>query len=148
MLNRLKNLFAREAAPPRDDAPSDAVTVAALLVEAARADEHYTDTEKALIDRALHQEFGVSADRCAAVRAEAETLQAGAADLYRFTKKAKSLSAPAKIRLIESLWRVVLSDATRHSWEDTLIRRVAGLLYVSDVESGKARQRVEKEMKG
>ncbi len=123
-----------------------AVSIAALLVEAARADEDYTEVERALIERMLVDEFGVEAKDAPALREKSEARQEEAVDLYQFTRDAKSLSPEMKITLIESLWRIVLSDAKRHSWEDTLIRRVCGLLYVSDVDSGAARQRVQREL--
>ncbi len=146
MLDRLKKMFARPGAPA-DDADETTISVAALLVEAARADETYTEREQALIEAALVERFGVAPHRAREMRARGETLQANANDIYRFTKGAKSLAPADKVALLESLWRIVLSDADRHSWEDTLIRRVCGLLHVSDVESGHARQRVEKAMR-
>lgn len=130
----------------KKDEPADertlAVAVAALMVEAARADEAYTDAERALIDRLLTDGFGVAPAACAAVRAEAEGKAAAAADLYQFTRRAKELPAAGKSALMEALWRIVLSDGSRGAWEETLIRRVAGLLHIEDQESARARQRV------
>lgn len=142
----LKGFFGRKKAKPGESQSSIGLSVAALLVEAARADEHYADEEKALIERALVSHFGIAAADAAALREKAEAAQADAADLYRFTKDAKALSAGAKIALIESLWRIILSDNRKHSFEDALVRRVCGLIYVDDVESGAARQRVEREI--
>jgi uncharacterized tellurite resistance protein B-like protein len=147
MLKRFKELFRGVHLAAESDCATDvAVSIAALMVEAARADEDYTDKEKALIEQALADEFGVDAKEATAVREKAEARQAEAVDLYQFTRDAKSLSPEMKITLIESLWRIVLSDAKRHAWEETLIRRVCGLLYVSDVDSGAARQRVQQEL--
>lgn len=146
MLKRFKELFGGTAASESGDASDVAISVAALLVEAACADEEYTDKEKALIERMLVSDFGVKTSDAAAVRKKAEERQREAVDLYQFTRDAKSLSPDQKITLIESIWRIVLSDARRHSWEDTLVRRVCGLLYVSDVDSGAARQRVQREL--
>lgn len=142
MFDRLRRLFAAPARPAAedDDLP---LAVAALLVEAARADEQYEDRERALIDHALAARFELSPADAAALRARGEVAQAGAADLHRFTKIAKSMPADMKIGLVESLWRIVLSDAARDPHEDALIRRVCGLIYVSDPDSGAARRRVE-----
>jgi len=122
-----------------------AIAIAALLVEAAVADDHYAESEKALIDRVLEKEFSVAASDVAAVRAEAERQQKEAVDLYRFIRVAKALAPGDKIRLVEALWRIILSDGEKHSWEDMLVRRVCGLLHVEDVDSGLARQRVQGE---
>lgn len=144
MLKSRWNFFSRRAASPAAPAGDEVtLSVAALLVEAARADEAYTDEEKALIETALVGAFGVRAGDAAALRAKAEAAQQRASDLHRFTRIAKTLSSEKKAALMECLWRVVLSDGARDCWEDALMRRVCGLLYVSDVDSGLARRRVE-----
>ncbi len=146
-MNWLKRLFsggAREANEPGHD--ERVLAVAALLVEAAVADDHYSDAEKALIERLLVSEFGVDATAVGEIRAEAERRQKEAVDLYRFIRVAKSLPPADKLRLVETLWRVILSDGEKHSWEDMLVRRVCGLLHVEDVDSGLARQRVQNEI--
>jgi len=145
VLDRLKDLFAGKAAASTvDDAP---FAVAGLLVEAARSDDHYTMIERKLIDRALIREFGVAPENAAAIRVNAETAQADAADIFKFTRRAKNFTPEQKIALIEALWRVILSDGEKSDWEDALVRRVCGLIYVSDRDSGMARQRVEAELK-
>ena len=123
-----------------------AIAIAALLVEAAVADDHYAENERALIDRLLEKEFSVAAADVSSIRAEAERQQKEAVDLYRFIRIAKSLAPAEKVKLVESLWRIILSDNEKHSWEDMLVRRVCGLLHVDDVDSGLARQRVQKEI--
>jgi uncharacterized tellurite resistance protein B-like protein len=145
VLNRLIDLFAAKSAAPSavDDAP---FAVAGLLVEAARSDDHYTIIERKLIDRALIREFNVAPENAAAIRVRAETAQADAADIYKFTKTAKNFTPEQKIALVEALWRVILSDGHKSDWEDALVRRVCGLVYVSDRDSGLARQRVESEL--
>lgn len=139
-------LFARfkPAAPEKQSGDDDplALSVAALLVEAARMDEQYEASEVVIIDRALKAKFGLSDADAAALRANAETAQECATDIQRFTKIAKSMSADEKIGLVESLWEIVLSDGTRDAFEDTLMRRICGLIYVDDQDSGAARARV------
>lgn len=117
------------------------LAVAALLVEAARADQHYEDREKHLIDSFLWAHFGLDPLKAGALRAEAEAAQAVATDVHRFTRVAKGMAPDDKIRLVEGLWRIVLADNQRDAHEDALIRRVCGLIYVSDPDSGAARQR-------
>ncbi|MCB2097262.1 MAG: TerB family tellurite resistance protein [Parvularculaceae bacterium] len=143
MFDRLKKLFS--ASPASDEAENGrekAVSIAALLVEAALADETYAADERALIGKLLANEFGVEPADVASVLAEAETRQREAVDLYRFIKEVKALTPAEKITLIEALWRVVLSDGEKDAFEDMLVRRVCGLIHVSDVDSGLARQRV------
>lgn len=147
MLDRLKAMFAREKTPARETA-STPLAVAALLVEAARADENYTDAERSLIEAALAAQFSLDAAGARALREDAEAVQADALDIHRFTKVAKAMAAGEKLALLERLWTIVLSDGARDPHEDALIRRVCGLIYVSDPESAAARKRAEIVLKG
>lgn len=146
MFDKLLSLFKNDKAD--DEAPHTPATnlaVAAILVEAARADENYTADEQRIIDATLRDQFDVSDADAETLRAEAEEAQAAAVDLHKFTKVAKEMAEPDKIRLVETLWRIVLSDGARDQYEDALIRRLCGLIYVDDRASGEARQRVEAE---
>lgn len=146
-MNLLRRLFAGGSASAETPGVGDRVlAVAALLVEAARADDHYTVDERHLIERLLVADFDVKPERITEILAEAEKRQAKAVDLFGFIRHTKALSPAERIKLVESLWRVILSDGTKHSWEDMLVRRVCGLLHVEDVESGLARQRVQREL--
>lgn len=146
----LSRLSGKPDAPttPEDAANDLQRAVAALFVEAARADENYEAHEKTLIDKSLAAKFALSPEEAAALRAEGEAAQSAATDIQRFTRRAKELSREEKVALIEGLWEVVLSDGERDSFEDTLMRRICGLIYVDDRVSGEARQRVEAKLSG
>lgn len=116
--------------------------IAALLVEAARVDDHYDDREKAIIDKSLAATFELTADEASILRAAGETAQDGALDIQRFTRVAKQMNQEEKIAFAERLWEIILSDGTRDPFEDALMRRICGLIYLDDKESGAARARV------
>lgn len=119
------------------------VAIAALLVEAARSDDVYSDDERAMIDRVLAERFGLSGVEAAALRARGEAAQAEAVDLVRFTRAIKdAVPYDDRVGVIEALWRVILADDEIEHEESALVRRLAGLLYVSDPDAGLARQRV------
>ena len=74
--------------------------------------------------------------------AEAEQTAETSVDLYHFTRVAKDLLDEAgRIELLEAMWEVVYADGTLHEYEAQLMRRVSGLLFVEDRESGAARKR-------
>jgi len=125
-----------------DEADAVQIALAVLCVEAARADEDYEAREIAIIDRFLAKRFSLSSDAATALRTKAETTQSDALDIQRFTRIAKEMSQDDKIGFIEHLWEIVLSDGDRDPFEDTLIRRICGLIYVDDPDSGAARARV------
>ncbi len=147
MLDAFRKLFSGPDVAERKEAGEELmISIAALMVEAAVADEHYTADERALIGRLLVREFGVDESDTPAILAKGEARQKASVDLYRFIRDAKALSPAERVTLVESLWRVILSDGAKHSFEDMLVRRVCGLLHVGDVESGLARQRVQQEL--
>ena len=149
MFDKLMARFKKPAAAPAPGADDELhLAVAALLVEAACADEAYDAREKVIIDRTLAARFSLDAAAAAALRVRAETAQAGAVDIQRFTRVAKAMSGEEKIGLLESLWEIILSDDARDPFEDALMRRICGLIYVDDQESGSARTRVEARLKG
>lgn len=144
MLQRLVSLLSgADEATPEDREDAAHVAIAALLVEAARADGEYLDAEREMIDRVLAERFALSPADAAALRAQGEEAQAEAVDLVRFTRVIKdAIPIEDRIEVIEAVWRVVYADDHRDANEGNLIRRLAGLLYVPDRDAGLARQRV------
>ena len=120
------------------------LAMAALMVRVARADHDYAPEEVAVIDALLMHRYELNASETAALRAEAEELEANAPDTVRFTRLIKS-AVPYEDRnaIAESLWRIVLADDQRHHYEDSFLRLVVSLIGVSDRDSGLARQRAQ-----
>ena len=132
-------------APDRLPEPDARLALAALLVRAARTDGTYDSAEMERIDRILIERHKLSPFQAAALRAEAEDLEAQAPDTVRFTRALKAATAPEdRGALMEALWSVTLADGGRDAEEDRLMRLVANLLGLTDVESALARQRAEK----
>ncbi len=139
-LDRLKAAFGSEAEAA---GPSPEVAVAALLLEAARADDVVVEDEQRATERALELFLGVDAAGARALVDTAEKARADAADIVRFTRAAKTAyNAAGRERLIEAVWRVVLADDETTPDEDAYVRRLAGLLHVTDTARGAARHRV------
>lgn len=146
MLSELMNrLFATDPAPLPDADARLALT--ALLVRLARADGDYAADEIARIDQVTAARFGLSPFDAAALRTEAEALEADAPDTVRFTRAIKE-AVPYEDRtgVIEALWEVVLADGVRDHEEDALLRLVAPMLGVKDQDSARARHRVEERL--
>ena len=136
--------FKKEETQTEEDALPRAT--AALLIEAARADEDYSEAERAVIDRVLMRRFDLPERDAQALRALAEADQDAANDLYKFSSVVRdALPREEKQALIEDMWRVVLTDDERDPFEEQVIRRLVGLLHLEDTESTAARRRVEAE---
>ena len=148
MINRIKALFAdkdHSFSPEADHHSHDELQLAAatLLVEAATLDGHYGETEQAAIDKLLREKFALRDEEARSLHDLAVTEQSEANQLLGFTRAIKDhYSLEERIELIEMIWEVVYADGELHDYEANLLRRLGGLLYVSDRERGDARKRV------
>ena len=138
----LKRLTQPEPAPLPD--PDARLALTALLVRVARADHNYEHSEKVNIDQISRRRYGMSAEAAEPLRSEAETLESEAPDTVRFTRAIKDVVPyEDRVGVIEAMWEVALADGVRDDDESTLLRLVANLLGVTDVDSATARQRVQ-----
>jgi uncharacterized tellurite resistance protein B-like protein len=135
-----------ESAPAGTD-DDLAAAAAAILVETAMLDGEFDDQERSVIHAILVERFGLSdADAQAAIDTVADkAIQPNA--LYAASQVIKArFSEEQRIDMLQMLWRVAYADGTLHDYEANLVRRVAGLLYVPDRDSGKARKRALAEL--
>lgn len=140
MIDRLFSLFAPEAAAQPLD---DRIAIAGLLVRIARTDGDYSAEEVARIDRILSKRYDLTPAQTTALRQEAEVFEKSAPDTVRFTRVIKdSVPHDEREAVIEALWQVVLADGERNTYEDTLMRLLANLLGITDIDSARCRQRV------
>ena len=137
----LKRLTQPDPAPMVN---SDArLALTALLVRVARSDGNYAPAEIDRIDRITAARYGLSPFEATKLRGEAEVLETEAPDTVRFTRAIKD-AVPYEDRLavVEALWQVALADGARAEEEDALLRLLAHLLGVNDLDSALARQKV------
>jgi uncharacterized tellurite resistance protein B-like protein len=129
---------------PTETAPDRArLAVAALLLEAARLDEHFTEDERSLIGRLLSERFQLGPWEIGRLMDAATTAADGSTDLYHFTREiVENFGPEERIGIIEMLWEVAYANGALAPEEDMLIRRVAGLIHVEDQARGAARLRV------
>jgi uncharacterized tellurite resistance protein B-like protein len=125
------------------------LAAAALLVECAHIDDELDPRERAVIDRILERRFKLSAAAARQLVTAAEQANERSTQLFRFTAVINDrFSLEQRIELMEMLWEVVHADGVVDALEDTLLRRIGGLLYVPDRERGAARQRVLQRREG
>ncbi len=146
MLQSLKNIFSNNNSEEEDNTDIDILT--GLMIEAANSDGKITQDELDKISFSLINVFKEDSKYVEDSIIKAINDKDNSRSLYFYTSKLnKSLSNEKKILLIEVLWEVILSDNKIHDFESNLIRRLAGLLYISDVECGNAKIRVGKKLK-
>ncbi|MBL9064570.1 TerB family tellurite resistance protein [Tabrizicola sp.] len=133
-------------APHRLPEPDARLALAALLVRVARSDGLYAAEEVERIDRVLAHRHGLDPFAAAKLRSEAEDLEREAPDTVRFTRALKdAVALEDRADLMTALWSVALADGLREAHEDRLMRLVANLLGLTDVDSALARQKAERE---
>ena len=149
MLKSLKNLFASDDINNDQNKEKDIDILSGLMIEAANTDGVITQEELNKISTSLINIFKEDSKNVEDSLSKAYKNKDNSKSLYFYTSKLnKSFSEEKKIMLIEVLWEVILSDDEIHDFETNLIRRLAGLLYITDVECGNAKiratQKVEK----
>ncbi|HUD51954.1 MAG TPA: TerB family tellurite resistance protein [Parvibaculum sp.] len=143
MLDRIKAFLSAPQSDERRRFDDLEIAVAALLVRAATTDAEFGREEREAIRRIVAETFSLSPVDIDRLIAVAEGEEAETMDLFRWAQAIKrAYDEDKRIALIEKMWEVVYADGVLDDFEANLLRRVAGLIYVPDRESGQARQRV------
>tara|TARA_X000001036_G_scaffold396088_1_gene397462 strand:+ start:271 stop:663 length:393 start_codon:yes stop_codon:yes gene_type:complete len=119
------------------------IGVAALLIHAAKIDEIYSDKEKKIILSFIQNNLE-DATLVEKVMKESEKLEENSNQLLNYTKIIKDSPLKTKSEIIEQLWKILISDNNIDLYESNLMRRICGLIYFSDKESGEIKMRLIK----
>ena len=145
MYQSLKNIFASDQIMNAETENTEIDILSGLMIEAANSDGEVTQEELNKISHSLINVFKEDPKAVEVSLTKAFENKDNSNSLYYYTSKLnKSYSNENKIKLIEVLWEIILADDEIHDFETNLIRRLAGLLYVSDVECGNAKIRAGK----
>ena len=133
-----KKIFNREKTKEN----SKEILTAALLIHSAKIDENYSNHEKEIIKKALINLNIAKTDDVENIIKQAEKKEKESNQLVGFTQEIKKSPMEFRLKIIEILWKIVYSDSTSDIYESNLIRRVCGLLYISDKDSGMIKLKV------
>ena len=125
----------------KTDTNLESINIACLLIHAAKIDENYTSEEKEIIKKTVKKLYP-DLDNLDEVISKAEQKENDSNHIQEFTKEVKSLSLENKIIIVETLWRIILSDGKSDIYENNLMRRLAGLLYLDDKIVGETKAKV------
>jgi len=123
------------------------VLITALLIHAAKIDDNYTDVEKKIIKKALISLNTVTSSEAEELLKKGEKIEQESNQIVAFTREIKKNSMEFRLKIIEILWKIVYSDGSSDSYESNLIRRVCGLLYISDRDSGMIKLKIKNSLK-
>ena len=117
--------------------------IIALLIHAAKIDENYTENEKEIVRKVIMDLNKVNADEANELLKLAEKKEEESNQIIEFTKEIKKYSIEFKLKIVEIIWKIVYSDGTSDDYESNLIRRICGLLYISDKDNGIIKAKVK-----
>jgi len=120
--------------------------IAALLIHAAKIDENYEDKEKEIIKKTLI-ELGAASSNIDKLISDASVIEENSNQILNFTREVKNAPESNKIRIIESLWKIIYSDDSEDIYETNLMRRLAGLLYIDPKIMGDLKEKIKQESK-
>ena len=119
---------------------------ASLLIHAAKIDQNYTNKEKLIIERTLI-ELGVDKEKINQLMQNAEENEKNSNQILNFTKDIKYTDQNFKIKIVESLWKIIYSDNASDMYEANLMRRLSGLLYLDKKIVGDIKEKIKKVLK-
>ena len=120
--------------------------IAALLIHVAKIDENYSDKEIEIIKKTLI-ELGAEKSNINKLILDASIIEENSNQILNFTKEVKNAPESDKIRIIESLWKIIYSDNRADMYETNLMRRLAGLLYIDAKTMGDLKEKIKRELK-
>ena len=130
----------------KNDMDSSLIKITALLIHAAKIDENYTEKEKKIIKKAI-TELDSKDKNVDEVLIKAEEIEKNSNQILDFTKEVKNMNEESKIKIIEVLWKIVYSDNNPDMYENSLMRRLSGLLYLDPKIVGDTKKRVINNLK-
>ena len=128
----------------KKDNHEDLTKVAALLIYAAKIDQDFSEKEEIIIKRTILA-IGAKKEDVDKIIYEGKEIENNSNQILEFTKKVKNMSENDKIKILESLWRIIYSNKEVDVYEANLMRRLAGLLYIDSKIMGDIKERVKKE---
>ena len=122
----------------------DLSKVAALLIHAAKIDENFSKKEEEIIEQALFK-MGANKQNIQKIINEGKIIEENSNQILDFTRKVKNMDEESKIKIIETLWRIIYSNKDADMYETNLMRRLAGLLYIDNKIMGVIKDKIKKE---
>tara|TARA_B100000579_G_C22121417_1_gene527754 strand:- start:95 stop:517 length:423 start_codon:yes stop_codon:yes gene_type:complete len=119
---------------------------ASLLIHAAKIDEQYTNKERLIIEKTI-LELGADKEKILDIMTHAEENEKNSNQILDFTKDIKGAEDSFKIKIVESLWKIIYSDQNSDMYEANLMRRLSGLLYLENKIVGDIKEKIKKNIK-
>ena len=123
----------------------DLIKVSALLVHAAKIDQNYSSQEQKIIKQTL-REFGADDENLEKILKNGEKIENDSVQILDFTREIKNMNQENKVKIIETLWKIIYSNNEADMYETNLMRRLSGLLYIDSKLMGDIKKKIKKEI--
>ena len=137
------NLFKKEN---KENLENPLIKITSLLIHAAKIDENYSEKEKQIIKKTI-EKLDSKNEEVDKIFEEAEKMEENSNQILDFTKEIKNLDKDSKSKIIEALWNIIYSDSNPDMYENSLMRRLSGLLYLDPKIVGNTKKRVINNLK-
>ena len=121
------------------------IKIAALLIHAAKIDQDYTNLEKKIIEQTI-VDFGAKENDLEFIMKKANEIEENSNQILDFTREVKSLENEKKIKIIETLWKIIYSNKDADIFETNLMRRLGGLLYIDNKTLGDIKEKIKNDI--
>ena len=119
--------------------------VAALLIHAGKIDENFSNEEEEIIKQSLLK-LGANHGNIDRIIKEGKKIEENANQILDFTKEVKNMKEQNKIKIIETLWKIIYSNNEADIYETNLMRRLTGLLYIDNKIMGDIKEKIKKKI--
>ena len=133
MFDNLKTFFDKKTDLTEISFDSEKIAVVALLISTAKYDGNFDESERLEIHNLIKNYFSLSSESTDDLFKAAEKIENEANDLQQFTRSLnKLLNEEEKLKIVELIWKIVMADGIIDNYEENLVRRLSGLLYLQD----------------
>ena len=143
MFDKLKTFFDKKTEISEFSFDSDKIAIVALLISTAKYDGNFDDSEKIEIQKLIENYFSLSSQNTGDLFKAAERIESEANDLQQFTRSLNEvLNEEEKLTIMELIWKIVMAHGIIDNYEENLVRRLSGLLYLQDKDIGNIKNKL------
>ena len=143
MFDKLKSIFDKKIEEENEQFDTVQIAISTLMIQTAVYDGVFDEQEKSEILELIKKYFNFSEDQKLSLFKIAMKVNDDSNDMQQFTRTLNdNLSEEEKLNIIEMLWRIIISDGHIDDYENTLIRKISGLLYISDRDVGQIKKKL------
>ena len=143
MFDNLKTFFDKKTDLTEISFDSEKIAVVALLISTAKYDGNFDESERLEIHNLIKNYFSLSSENTCDLFKAAEKIENEANDLQQFTRSLnKLLNEEEKLKIVELIWKIVMADGIIDNYEENLVRRLSGLLYLQDKDIGNIKNKL------